>query len=77
MKSCKGKQNGKKELKRARKAQKLHNSSKSTFPLKSTPPNTLNVSSPPWIVIYHVSSLIHPVSKEFNQLCAHTLPLWQ
>jgi hypothetical protein len=25
---------------------------------------------------YHVSSLNHPVSKEFNQLCAHTLPLW-
>jgi hypothetical protein len=26
---------------------------------------------------YHVSSLNHPVSKEFNQLCAHSLPLWQ
>jgi hypothetical protein len=26
---------------------------------------------------YHVSSLNHPVSKEFNQLCAHTLPLSQ
>jgi hypothetical protein len=26
---------------------------------------------------YHISSLNHPVSKEFNQLCAHTLPLWQ
>jgi hypothetical protein len=62
-KSGKTKQNGKKELKRAqrskkrsksaqklkrtRKAQKLHKSSKSTLPLKSTPPNPLNASSPP------------------------------
>jgi hypothetical protein len=25
---------------------------------------------------YHISSLNHPISKESNQLCAHTLPLW-
>jgi hypothetical protein len=78
-KSGKAKQNGKKELgkaqkskkslnssqklKRARKAQKEHKSSKSTLPQKSTPPNTLNASSPPLIVIYHVSSLNHPVRK--------------
>jgi hypothetical protein len=49
-KSGKAKQNGKKEL---RKAQKSKKSSKSTqklninTPLKSTPPNTLNASSPP------------------------------
>jgi hypothetical protein len=62
MKSGKAKQNSKKEirktqknkkrsksthkLKRARKAQTQHKRSKSTLPLKSTPPNTLNVSSP-------------------------------
>jgi hypothetical protein len=62
-KSGKAKKNGKEELrraqkseksskstqklKRARKAQKQHKSSKSTLPLKSTPPNTLNASSPP------------------------------
>jgi hypothetical protein len=43
-KSSNAKQNGKKEL---RKAQKSKKSSKSTLPLKSTPPNTLNASSPP------------------------------
>jgi hypothetical protein len=37
------KQNGKEEL---RKAQNQSKSSKSTLPLKSTPPNTLNASSP-------------------------------
>jgi hypothetical protein len=72
-KSGKAKQNGKKELGKSQKSNKV---SKSTQKLKiNTPPNTLNVSSPPLIVIYHVSSLIHPVSKEFYQLCAHTLPL--
>jgi hypothetical protein len=25
---------------------------------------------------YHISSLNHPVSKEFSQLCAHSLPFW-
>jgi hypothetical protein len=44
MKSGKAKQNGKKEL---RKSQKSKKSSKSTLPLKSIPPNTLNASSPP------------------------------
>jgi hypothetical protein len=50
MKSGKAKHNGKKGL---RKAQKSKKSSKSTqklkinTPLKSTPPNTLNASSPP------------------------------
>jgi hypothetical protein len=34
-------------LKRARKAQNKYKSLKSTLPLKSTPPNTLNASSPP------------------------------
>jgi hypothetical protein len=47
----------------ARKAQNQSKSSKSTIPLKSTPPNSLNASSPPLIAIYHVSSLIHPISK--------------
>jgi hypothetical protein len=56
---------------------KMHKSSKLTLPLKSTPPNTLNARSPLWIVIYHVSSLNHLISKEFYQLCAHTLPFWQ
>jgi hypothetical protein len=61
-KSGKVKQNGKEELrevqkskksskstqklKRARKTQNEHKSSKLTLPLKSTPPNTLNASSP-------------------------------
>jgi ATPase subunit of ABC transporter with duplicated ATPase domains len=53
-------------------------SSKEQEKLKiNTPPNTLNTSSPPLIVIYNVSSLNHMVSKEFYQLCTHTLPLWQ
>jgi hypothetical protein len=43
-KSSKAKQNGKKEL---RKAQNQSKSSKSTLPLKSTPSNILNASSPP------------------------------
>jgi hypothetical protein len=53
MKSSNVKQNGKEEqekLRRARKAQNKNKSSKgskSTLPLKSTPPNTLNASSPP------------------------------
>jgi hypothetical protein len=42
-KSGKAKQNGKEEL---RKAQNQNKSSNSTLPLKSTPPNTLNASSP-------------------------------
>jgi hypothetical protein len=49
--------------KRARRAQNWSKCSKSTLPLKSTPPNTLNAISPPYIVIYHISSLIHPISK--------------
>jgi hypothetical protein len=35
------------KLKRVRKSQKLHKRSKSTLPLKSTPPNPLNASTPP------------------------------
>jgi hypothetical protein len=62
-KNGKAEQNGKEKLRRVRKAQSQHKSSKSTLPLKSTPPNTLNASSPPYIVIYHVSPLIHPISK--------------
>jgi hypothetical protein len=49
MKSGKAKQNGKEELEKAQKSKKSSNqskSSKSTLPLKSTPPNTLNASSP-------------------------------
>jgi hypothetical protein len=42
--SGKAKQNGKEEL---RKVQNQNKSSKSTLPLKSTLPNTLNASSPP------------------------------
>jgi hypothetical protein len=44
MKSDKANQNGKQEL---RETQNQHKSSKSTLPLKSTPPNPLNASSPP------------------------------
>jgi hypothetical protein len=49
MKSSKAKQNGKKEIRKAQKSKKSFNhgkSSKSTLPLKSTPANTLNASSP-------------------------------
>jgi hypothetical protein len=46
-KSGKAKQNGKEELKKLKSARKDQNqSSKSTLPLKFTPPNTLNASSP-------------------------------
>jgi hypothetical protein len=63
MKSDKAMQNGKKELRKAQKSKKSsksiqklklkgktqiqHKNSKSTLPLKSIPPNTLNASSPP------------------------------
>jgi hypothetical protein len=40
------------------------------LPLKQPPPNKLS----PLDRHYHVSSLNHPVSKEFNQLCAQSLP---
>jgi hypothetical protein len=82
MKSDKTKQNSKEKLRRAQnqhrsskkyeklklkvKAKNQHKNSRSTLPRKSTPPNTLNAISPPYIVIYHVSSLNHPVSKESN-----------
>jgi hypothetical protein len=62
---------------KSKKSSKLKQKLKINTPLKSTPANTLNASSPHLIVVYHVSSLNHPVSKEFNQLCAHTLSLWQ
>jgi hypothetical protein len=78
-KSGKAKQNGKEQLKintEAQKSKKISKSiqnSKSTLPLKSTPPNTLNASSPPEIVIYHVSSLNHPVSKRVQPtLCPYS-----
>jgi hypothetical protein len=50
MKSGKAKQNGKEELRKVQKKKKSSNQgkiSKLTLPLKSTPPNTLNASSPP------------------------------
>jgi hypothetical protein len=50
MKSGKAKQTGTKEQRKAQKSKKGSNkgkSSKLTLPLKSTPPNTLNASSPP------------------------------
>jgi hypothetical protein len=50
MKSGKAKQNGKEELGNTQKSKKSSNqgkTSKSALPLKSTPPNTLNTSSPP------------------------------
>jgi hypothetical protein len=56
MKYSKLSQNGKEDL---RKAQKLKN----TNPPESTPRNTLNETSPPYIDFYHVSSLNHPISK--------------
>jgi hypothetical protein len=52
-KSGKAKERGKKsseeqeKLKLKANTQNQHKSSKSILPLKSTPPNTLNVSSPP------------------------------
>jgi hypothetical protein len=49
-KSGKAKKNGKEELEKLKKSKKSPNqgkSSKSTLPLKSIPPNTLNASSPP------------------------------
>jgi hypothetical protein len=47
MKSGKAKQNGKEELRRARKAQNQNKSIKSTLPPEINPPNSLNASSPP------------------------------
>jgi hypothetical protein len=46
-----------------KRAKKLSKSKNSTLRLKSTPPNTLNAWSPAYIVIYHVSSLNHLISK--------------
>jgi hypothetical protein len=67
-----------KQEKEERKAQNQNRASKKSSNSKlKTPPNTLNATSPPLDRYYHVSSLKHPVSKEFNQFCAHTLPLWQ
>jgi hypothetical protein len=34
--------------------------------MKSTPCNTLNASSPPYIVIYYVSSFNHPINKSYT-----------
>jgi hypothetical protein len=48
-KSGKAKQNGKEELRKTQKSKNSSNqgkNSKLTLPLKSTPPNTLNASSP-------------------------------
>jgi hypothetical protein len=62
-KSGKPSQNGKEGLRQAHKHKKL-----TKLPL------TISVQVLPLDRYYHVSSLSHPVSKEFNQLCAHTLP---
>jgi hypothetical protein len=71
MKSGKTKQNGKEELRKDQKSKKY---SKTKQKLKiNTPPNTLNASSSPLIVIYHVSSLNHSVSKQFNHASSYPL----
>jgi hypothetical protein len=70
--STKGKKSGK-PRKRAKESSNSNtqNSSWNQLPL------TLLMQALPLDRHYHVSSLNHPVSKDFNQLCAHTLPLWQ
>jgi hypothetical protein len=65
-KSGKPSQNGKEGLRQAHKHKKL-------IKLKKLP-LTISVQVLPLDRYYHVSSLSHPVRKEFNQLCAHTLP---
>jgi hypothetical protein len=66
MKSGKIKQNGIEELRKL-KITKTH---------KTPPEIDSQCKLSPLDRHYHVSSLNHPVSKEFNQLCAHSLPLW-
>jgi hypothetical protein len=61
------KQNGKEKLK----IEKLKTPPKINSLLR------LSIQALPLDRHYHISSLNHPISKEFNQLCAHTLPLWQ
>jgi hypothetical protein len=71
VKSGKPSQNGKEEL---RKAQKHKNSQTQKLSLNQLP-LTLSMQALPLDKYYHVSSLNHPVSKEFNQLYAHALHL--
>jgi hypothetical protein len=63
MKSGKPSQNGKEEVRKAQKHKKL---TKLKTPPESTPHNTLNAISPPYIDIYHVFSLNHPISKSLT-----------
>jgi hypothetical protein len=56
--------------------EKAEKSSNSKLKLKIPPKQTQGKLSPLGRH-YHVSSLNHPVSKEFNQLCAYSLPIWQ
>jgi hypothetical protein len=72
--------------KRHEKRQNHEKSKKSSKPKQklkiNTPPEiniplTLSMQAPPIDRHYHISSLNHPISKKFNQLYAHTLPLWQ
>jgi hypothetical protein len=63
-KANKSMKNGK-PRERAKKSSKLKNSKLSL---------TLSMQAP-LDKHYHASSLNHPISKEFNQLCVHTLPL--
>jgi hypothetical protein len=70
IKSGKPSQNDKEELKSTKSSQN------SKLPLNQFP-LILSMQALPLDNHYHVSSLNHPVSNEFNQLYAHTLPLWQ
>jgi hypothetical protein len=61
-------------------AQKAANQAENREKLKlKTPPEQTQckLSPPPLDKQYKVFSLNHPVSKEFYQLCAHSLPFWQ
>jgi hypothetical protein len=57
--------------------EKARKSSNSKLSLKQTPPNTLNASSPPSVEFIMFLLSTARLAKEFYQLCAHSLPLWQ
>jgi hypothetical protein len=42
----------------------------------SSPPNTLNTSSPPYVEFIMFLLSTTRLAKEFYQLYAHSLPLW-
>jgi hypothetical protein len=57
------------------KAKKISNSQTQKLPLSQTPPNTLNASSLPYIDIYHISSLNHPISKSSTNFVHILFPI--